>query len=326
MRPRLWRDRLGAEALQAGLQEMEAAQKRSFEEMQQGSTRGASSSSQRFSDAALMAAYHAPWMDPPTVRDLPRQRAAAVAAVVTMQRQQQLQQRLQISSPAHDDLLDPVTQHMGQVDVNSYSWVAAYRQAGHKRLPRQLRVLGWRLLHAGLKVGARPMLSAGRRAPRGFTCPARQCQQPPQLETLTHLFMECPVAAAVWQWFAQLWQQVQPGAIVPVGSSRVLLLDDDSVWAPPADKQQLWTYMRLLLLESIWVVRSSCRATEVPVGSQHSNSQAGSRAGSAAASQGSSNSSSAAQASQSGSTAASQQAGAAGVGDQRFSAKAVRLG
>jgi hypothetical protein len=51
--------------------------------MQQGSTRGASSSSQRFSDAALMAAYHAPWMDPPTVRDLPRQRAAAAAAAAS---------------------------------------------------------------------------------------------------------------------------------------------------------------------------------------------------------------------------------------------------
>lgn len=81
--------------------------------------------------------------------------------------------------------------------------------------------------------------------------------------------------------------------------------------------------MRLLLLESIWVVRSSCRATEVPVGSQHSNSQAGSRDGSAAASQGSNSSSSAAPASQNGSSAVSQQAGAAGGGDGRFSAKAV---
>jgi hypothetical protein len=80
------------------------------------------------------------------------------------------------------------------------------------------------------------MLSAGRRAQRDFTCPAQQCQQPPQLETITHLFMECPVAAAVWQWFAQLWQQVQPGATVPVGSCRVLLLYDNSVWAPPAAK------------------------------------------------------------------------------------------
>ena len=315
MRPRLWRNRLGAEAPQDGLLEIEAAQKRSFREMQQGSVSGSShgagsSSSQRFSDAALMAAYHAPWMDPPVARELPRQRAAAAAAVVTMQRQQQLQQQLQISSPVHDDLLDPVSQHMGPVDVSSYSWVAAYRRAGHKQLPRQLRVFGWRLLHAGVKVGARRMLSAARRAPSDFTCAAQQCQQPQQLETLTHLFLECPVAAAVWQWFAQLWQQVQPGAVVPVGSSRVLLLDDDSVWAPPADKQQLWTYMRLLLLESIWVVRSSCRATGPVGGSQDSGSQAGSGQTGAAATQGSDG-------------AASQGEGADGAGDAHYTAKAV---
>ena len=76
-------------------------------------------------------------------------RAAAAAAVVTAQRQQiqqRLQQQSQISSPAHDDLQDPATQNMGPVDSSSYKWVAAYRRAGHKRLPRSLRAFGWRLL------------------------------------------------------------------------------------------------------------------------------------------------------------------------------------
>jgi hypothetical protein len=166
----------------------------------------------------------------------------------TAQRQQQKQQHSQISSPAHDDLQDPVTQNMGPVNSSSYKWVAAYRRAGHifflmraghNRLPRSLCAFGERLLHAGVKVGARRMLSSGRREPALFVCPAQQCQQQPQLETLTHLFVECPVAAAVWQWFAQLWQLVQPGAVVPVSSIWVLLLDDDSVWAPPMAKQQL---------------------------------------------------------------------------------------
>jgi len=65
---------------------------------------------------------------------------------------------------------------------------------------------------------------------------------------------------------------VQPGAAVPVSSSRVLLLDDDSVWAPPSAKQQLWTHMRLLLLESIWVVRSRCFNSSHAGGSQRSSS------------------------------------------------------
>ncbi len=312
MRPRLWRNRLGAEAAQEGLQEMEAAQKRSFEDLQHssaaGNSRGGAGSSQRFSDTVLMAAYHAPWMDPSRERELPRQRAAAAAAVITVQRQQQLQQQLQISSPVHDDLLDPVTQHMGLVDTSSCSWVAAYRRAGHKQLPRPLRVFGWRLLHAGVKVGARRMLSSGRTEQAAFVCPAQQCQQQPQLETLSHLFVECPVAAALWFWFAQLWQKIQPGAAVPVSSTRVLLLDDDRVWAPPVEKQQQWTYMRLLLLESIWAVRSRCG-----VGSQ----AAGGSQATSTSSSSSSNSS------VQGSSNGSQGAAAGGTGSSRFTARAV---
>ena len=54
MRPRLWRNRLGAEAPQEGLPEMEAALKRSFADMQQGGARSSSSrgrGSQQFSRA-----------------------------------------------------------------------------------------------------------------------------------------------------------------------------------------------------------------------------------------------------------------------------------
>jgi hypothetical protein len=52
-----------------------------------------------------------------------------------------------------------------------------------------------------------------------------------------------------------VWARVQPGVEVDVSSARVLLLDDRTAWQPPAALQQLWTYLRLLLLESIWVVR-----------------------------------------------------------------------
>ena len=39
------------------------------------------------------------------------------------------------------------------------------------------------------------------------------------------------------------------------GNPRILLLDDSTVWQPPQQLYQLWTYMRLLMLESIWVAR-----------------------------------------------------------------------
>ena len=46
-----------------------------------------------------------------------------------------------------------------------------------------------------------------------------------------------------------------PLEAVAFGSARLLLLDDSTVWRPPSALRPLWTYMRLLLLESIWVVR-----------------------------------------------------------------------
>jgi hypothetical protein len=88
---------------------------------------------------------------------------------------------------------------------------------------------------------------------------AQQLGSPPpesyQLETLTHLFVQCPIAVAVWAWFARVWSRVQPDAAVDFSSARILLLDDSTVWQPPQPLRQLWTYMRLLMLESIWVVR-----------------------------------------------------------------------
>src|SRR5512139_2845454 len=37
------------------------------------------------------------------------------------------------------------------------------QRVGHKQLPRSLHVFGWRLLHAGVKVGARRMVISGSR-------------------------------------------------------------------------------------------------------------------------------------------------------------------
>jgi hypothetical protein len=270
MRPRLWRDRQGAVATSGGLAELEAAQKRSFDAMLTTDAAAASSSSSqqrrdnRFSDAALLQAYHASWMDPSPARALPRQRAADAAAVLTLQRQQQQQQQQRIRSPAVDDMVDPLTLQVGRTHTSGCDWVAAYRRAGDKQLPRSLREFGWRMLHAGVKVGARRLTAITASAlqqqqQQHYSCVARACQQQPQLETLSHAFVLCPEAATLWQWFVGMWQRVQPGTAPPVTDSRLMLLDDISVWSPPADKLQLWTYLRLLLLESVWTTRCSCR-------------------------------------------------------------------
>jgi hypothetical protein len=99
-------------------------------------------------------------------------------------------------------------------------------------------------------------------AATAFACQRQECQsqqqqqqqQHPPLATLSHVLLTCPVAVAAWQWFLQVWQQVPAGGQQPpdVTSSRLLLLDDSTVWAPPAAVRQLWTYLRLQMLECLY--------------------------------------------------------------------------
>uniref|UniRef100_A0A383VH67 Uncharacterized protein n=1 Tax=Tetradesmus obliquus TaxID=3088 RepID=A0A383VH67_TETOB len=103
---------------------------------------------------------------------------------------------------------------------------------------------------------------------------------------------------------------------------RLLLLDDFSVWAPPAGQQQMWTQLRLLLLESIWVVRCSSIRAGVTVASADGSDGSGSHtAGSN--SQSHSHSSSDAGDSSSSSSMGSQRGAASEPGSSSYAAKAV---
>jgi hypothetical protein len=169
-------------------------------------------------------------------------------------------------------------------------WVRAYRRAADKRLPKPLRVFGWQVLHAALPVGdSRVYAARSREELLRCCCRHPQCQprqqqpaQPPQqqqqqqqqqggqeaaggeppplpprhqLESLTHMFVLCPSVRGAWQWLEGVWGRVQLGGGPNCSDVRVLLLDDSSVWQPPAELQQLWTHLRLLMLESVWAVR-----------------------------------------------------------------------
>ena len=154
MIPRLWRTADGVLQPQEGLTTLEAGQKRTWQQMMSGASSSRNSRSD-FTDAALQSAYEAPWMRPSQLRQHPLQRAADAAAVLTAQRQQQLAAPA-VAGPAHNDLADPLTGLQQQPEEEA-PWKAAYGRLALQRLPKTLKVFGWRLLHNGLWVGARKM-------------------------------------------------------------------------------------------------------------------------------------------------------------------------
>jgi hypothetical protein len=252
MMPRLWRNNAGDMAVQAAVQELEGRQKRTWQQMMGGSS-NSQAGQQAEVTAQLSHAYLQPWMLPSPPRTHVRQRVAESAAVVTQQRQQQEQAQAAVTQPVANDLQDPLTGTVELPDRSTVPWLRAYSRVQDKRLPRAARVFGWRLLHNGLYIGADKV----RHKPPGVcACQHLQCQQQqqPPLETLSHVFLECPVAVEVVSWFVRVWDRVQPGAVVPA-TPRVLMLDDDTAFAPAQGVRFLWTAMRLLLLQSLHVVR-----------------------------------------------------------------------
>jgi hypothetical protein len=251
MIPRLWRTADGALQPQTGLPALEAGQKRTWQQMVSGASNSSGNRAgvANFSDAALLSAYEAAWMRSAPARQHPRQRAAHAAGVVTVQRQQQLAAAA-ATGPVHNDLADPLTglQHQPEDDA---PWKAAFGRLTNKRLPKALKVFGWRLLHNGLWVGARKMYF---RPVTECVCSHEECQQqhPVPLQTLCHVLLECPVARDVWAWFLGRWRQVDPGSVVAADDTQVLLLDELSGSQVDAHLRPLWTHLRLLLLESLW--------------------------------------------------------------------------
>jgi hypothetical protein len=141
MRPRLWRDSEGNLALDTGLQQLEANHKRSFAEMmQRGFNTGNSSSStssQRTTTADQLAAYDATWMHDSPPRQHVMQRVAdkdatAAGSQPTAMRQQQDIQH--VTTPAVDDMMDPLARGLQPVAEEDTAWRLAYRRAHDTRL------------------------------------------------------------------------------------------------------------------------------------------------------------------------------------------------
>ena len=139
---------------------------------------------------------------------------------------------------------------------------AAWLRLSCRRLPRDCRAVAWRVLHASLYSGVFWAYVTGRHA--GQACCANpSCQGDQQLETMQHLFLDCPAVCGAADWLVRLWGALSPGN-QPPRTAAVLLADDQRDWQPvgPPPRQELWTTLRLCWLQAVWSLR--CRRFSDP--------------------------------------------------------------
>jgi exonuclease III len=136
-------------------------------------------------------------------------------------------------------------------------WRGTWARLHRVPAPRQHRFLAWRILHAALPCAARTAAMGSSRNPARV--PDGRCHHPGcgQWETLTHVFIECEVAAAVMAWVRRLWSAVS-GRPPPPCTPQVLLVGDHCAWDPGGGDpgpSALWHTLRLAALYYLWAQR-----------------------------------------------------------------------
>ncbi len=126
-------------------------------------------------------------------------------------------------------------------------------------LDRQHRVLWWRLLHGSLECGAYRAY-IGRAMPAQASCPFSCCIDPSQPQTISHLFITCPVAATATDWLCRLWQAMT-GYLPVVSAASLLAADTPSEQLPSDALLQTWHRLKLAVLHSIWVASQIAQAS-----------------------------------------------------------------
>jgi hypothetical protein len=132
---------------------------------------------------------------------------------------------------------------------------AVWRRLTASRIPLLGRGVAWRVLHGALYCGAFAFhVFKHEEGPEvAATCAAAGCSG--CLETLTHLFVDCPCVGPALDWLLNLWQCI--GGSRPPRSAQVLLADDHRVWSPARELEELWTLLRVEFLRIVWGQR--CR-------------------------------------------------------------------
>ncbi|KAK9915556.1 hypothetical protein WJX75_000669 [Coccomyxa subellipsoidea] len=152
-------------------------------------------------------------------------------------------------------------------------WAHVWRVVHTSHLNRRQRMTAWTLLHGQLFVGGFSR-HVHRADPAGHGCPHPSCAG--QLATLTHVFITCPLAAGVWDWFAATWAAVT-GDDAPPRSADLLAADDTRIWGPPRQLRQLWHRLRLASICQLWAASISARPPPARCSGDQPRSGCGSR-------------------------------------------------
>ena len=129
-------------------------------------------------------------------------------------------------------------------------WRRLWQLAGAAYLDRQHRVLWWRILHGCVMCGA---FSAyiGRATLQQACCPFACCCTPTQPQTISHMFLGCPVAATVVSWLCRLWQAMT-GHTPDASVATILAASTPDGHCASDALLQTWHRLRLAVLHSIW--------------------------------------------------------------------------
>lgn len=256
--PRLWGS--GGDSTTNSLAAWEHRQQTQLQRVRQGT--GVGGVRRRRDSSSDVDPYAAIWMHESAPRDHPLQRAAAghqAAAAAA-------------AAARIDDSVDAVS-----LSQQQQPWQQVYRGLWGSGLGREAAHFAWRLLHRGLACGAvglvmLPATDPDRSAAiSGCLCRSSLCASAATaaaaagpststavapvtgapLETLTHLFWDCPVVAPAVQWLWDLWGRLEDAA--PSREPSTLLLGK---WQPASPAlRRMWLHLRVALLHAVWVLR-----------------------------------------------------------------------
>lgn len=114
----------------------------------------------------------------------------------------------------------------------------------HKHIPRTHLSLAWRCLHGVVFCGAFLRYINHTQPLASVYCPRPCCDRQP--ETISHIFLVCPVGNTVLHWVSEFWFALF-GDRPPV-TAPVFLVGDPRPWRPPQHLTTLWLSVRLATL------------------------------------------------------------------------------